>query len=263
MYNLICMKALASAGASTDIKGNLPMTITAAADAAELSVPGRFKARVADETFIFRDLTFDDRKVTATQIVEAAGVHPATAYVVLHHLPNHELETLRPGELIDLKTGPSLFVIKGDGTDRFFVDGISLEWPRRTLTGAQIRWLAGKEDDNLDLLLEREDQPDKVIDDDDVVRIGTPGVEKLHTRPAQVSVTIIVNTRAKPWTKRKISFEEVVALAFPTPPPGQQIVYTVGFFDGPPGRPEGSLTEGESVRVRDQMVFDVKFTDKS
>ena len=115
----------------------------------------------------------------------------------------------------------------------------------------------------MELVLERKDKPDKVIDEDDEVRIGATGVEKFYTRPAEVSLTIIVNTRPKPWNKKKISFEEVVAIAYPVPPAGQEIVYTVGYFDGPPNRPEGSLTAGESVRVRDQMVFDFKFTDKS
>jgi hypothetical protein len=238
------------------------MTITETAENPAKAAGNSFTAQIADESFQFRDVVFDDRKVTGTQIAEAAGAYPATDYVVLHHLPNREIETIRPTELVDLKTTPRLFVIKGDGTDRFFVDGLSLEWPRKSLTGSAIKWLAGKDED-LELLLERVDQPDKVIDDDDEVRIGAPGVEKFHTRPAQVKVTIIVNTRPKPWTKKRISFAEVVALAYPTPPAGENIVYTVGYFDGPPNRPEGSLTDGESVRVRDQMVFDVKFTDKS
>jgi hypothetical protein len=78
-----------------------------------------------------------------------------------------------------------------------------------------------------------------------------------------VKVIIIVNTREREWYKKRISFEEVVKIAYPVPPPGQQIVYTVTFFDGPPHRPEGSLTEHESVKVVDRMVFSVKFTDKS
>ncbi|WP_374650110.1 multiubiquitin domain-containing protein [Dongia sp.] len=238
------------------------MTIADTAENPATTARSSFTAQIADESFQFRDVEFDDRKVTGAQIAAAAGAYLATDYVVLLHLLNHEIETVRPNELVDLQIGPRLFVIKGDGTERFFVDGLALEWPRKSLTGGGIKFLAGKDED-LDLLLEREDQPDKVIDDDDEVRIGAPGVEKFHTRPAQVKVTIIVNTRPKPWTKKRISFAEVVALAYPTPPAGENIVYTVGYFDGPPHRPEGSLTDGESVRVRDQMVFDVKFTDKS
>jgi hypothetical protein len=222
-----------------------------------------FAAQISDETFIFLDVHFDDRKVTGAEIAQAAGAHPVEDYVVLAQLPTWELETVRPTETIDLTKASRFFVIKGDGTERFFADGIALEWPRKVITGEDIKRLAGKDDENVELLLEREAQPDKLIDDDDDVRIGSAGVEKFHTRPAQVNVTIFVNTRATPWTKRKISFEDLVKIAYPTPPPGQQIVYTVTFFDGPPRRPEGSLSAGESVRVREGMAFNVKFTDKS
>ncbi|MCB1466772.1 MAG: multiubiquitin domain-containing protein [Rhizobiaceae bacterium] len=238
------------------------MSIVDTAEAETARGSARFIARIADQTLLFRDFSFDDRKVTAAQVAEKLGAFPLEDFVVLHWLDNHQLETLRPNETVELKGGAKLFVIKGDGTDRFFVDGIALEWPKKTLTGANIKFLAGKDED-MELVLERKDKPDKVIDEDDEVRIGATGVEKFYTRPAEVSLTIIVNTRPKPWNKKKISFEEVVAIAYPVPPAGQEIVYTVGYFDGPPNRPEGSLTAGESVRVRDQMVFDVKFTDKS
>lgn len=222
-----------------------------------------FSAPVSDETFVFRDVRFEDRKVTGAEIAQAAGAHPVEDHVVLAQLPTWELETVRPTETIDLTKASRFFVIKGDGTDRFFVDGTALEWPLKLITGEDIKRLAGKDDESVELLLEREGQPDKVIDDDDDVRIGGAGVERFHTRPARVTVTIFVNTRATPWAKRKISFEELVKIAYPTPPPGKQIVYTVTFFDGPPRRPEGSLSDGESVRVREGMAFNVKFTDKS
>lgn len=238
------------------------MSIIDTAEAATNRGSAGFIVRVADQTFAFHDYAFDDRKVTASQVAEKFRAFPLEDFVVLHWLENNQLETLRPNETVDLKDGARLFVIKGDGTDRFFVDGIPLEWPTKSLSGAHIKLLAGKDED-LELVLERKDQPDKIIDDDDEVRIGADGVEKFYTREAQVAVTIIVNTRPKPWNKKKISFEEVVAIAYPVPPAGQQIVYTVGYFDGPSNRPEGSLTAGKSVRVRDQMVFDVKFTDKS
>jgi hypothetical protein len=42
------------------------------------------------------------------------------------------------------------------------------------------------------------------------------------------TVTIIVNGRAKAWAKNEdITFEQVVALAFPNPPSGDGIQFTV------------------------------------
>lgn len=222
---------------------------------------GVFTAQIADETFDFREVRFDDRKVTGAQIAEAAGAHPVHEFVVLQQLKTFEIETLRPTELADLKADSRFFVIKGDGTNRFVVDGLSLEWPRKVVTGLTIKRLVGKDAEDVELVLEREETADKVIEDDEEVRLGAPGVEIFKTR--KVHVTIIVNTRERSWTKKKISFEELVAIAYPVPPAGQLIVYTVTYFDGPPHRPEGTLTAGESIKVRDRMVFSVKFTDKS
>lgn len=79
----------------------------------------------------------------------------------------------------------------------------------------------------------------------------------------QQQVTIIVNAREKVWTEREISFDQVVKLAFPTPPPGANIVYTVTYRRGQGRKPEGTLTEGELVKVKDGMIFNVTATDKS
>jgi hypothetical protein len=75
-------------------------------------------------------------------------------------------------------------------------------------------------------------------------------------------VTIIVNTRPHPVDKDKISFDEVVKLAFPTPP-GPEILYTVSYSKGPDKKPNGTLVEGQSVEVKDGMVFSVTATNKS
>src|SRR3546814_7377380 len=60
-----------------------------------------------------------------------------------------------------------------------------------------------------------------------------------------------------------ISFEELVALAFPQPPTGPQVCFTVSYRKGPPPRPEGSLLPGQSVHVIEGMTFHVTATDKS
>lgn len=238
------------------------MSTTTTADGASAAAQGGvFTAQIADEHFNFQEVRFEDAKVTGAQIAEAAGAHPAQEYVVLAQLNTFELETLRPNELTDITKPARFFVIKGDGTERFFVDGLSLEWPIDTVTGLTVKRLVGKDTDDIELVLEREDAPDKVIDDDEQVRIGKRGVEMFKTR--RVKVTIIVNTRAREWTKKRISFEELVAIAYPVPPSGQCIVYTVTYFDGPPHKPEGTLTAGQSVKVVDRMAFSVKFTDKS
>lgn len=75
--------------------------------------------------------------------------------------------------------------------------------------------------------------------------------------------TIVVNGRSKVVTKKELSFAEVVALAFDNPPTGENIVFTITYRRGEGNKPEGSLVEGETVKIKDGMIFNVTATDKS
>ena len=76
-------------------------------------------------------------------------------------------------------------------------------------------------------------------------------------------VTIIVNGRPKVVPKGEISFETVVLLAFSTPHTGPDYEYTVTYAKGHDSKKEGALTAGNSVRVKDGMIFNVTETNKS
>jgi hypothetical protein len=75
--------------------------------------------------------------------------------------------------------------------------------------------------------------------------------------------TIYVNGQEKTLATKIVSFEQIVALAFPTPPTGPNILFTVGYEDGPHANPAGSLMPGGKVKVKDGMIFNVTPTDKS
>ncbi len=75
--------------------------------------------------------------------------------------------------------------------------------------------------------------------------------------------TIIVNTREKTVTTKKLTFDELVALAFENPPTGEFICFTITYRRGQGNKPEGTLLEDESVKIKQGMVFNVTATDKS
>jgi len=75
--------------------------------------------------------------------------------------------------------------------------------------------------------------------------------------------TIIVNGRQKVITAKELSFAEIVALAFDNPPSGPNILFTVTYRRGEGNKPEGTLVEGETVKIKDGMIFNVTATDKS
>lgn len=73
---------------------------------------------------------------------------------------------------------------------------------------------------------------------------------------------IIVNGTKKKWNEDKITYTQVVQLAFPGSHP-PTIIFTVQYSKGPKENPQGTLVEGKSVFVKSGMVFDVTRTDKS
>ncbi len=77
------------------------------------------------------------------------------------------------------------------------------------------------------------------------------------------SLTIIVNARPREVSAKTLTFEEVVALAFDAPPTGENVMFTITFRRGDGAKPEGSLVVGESVKVKEGMIFNVTATDKS
>ena len=77
-------------------------------------------------------------------------------------------------------------------------------------------------------------------------------------------VTIIVNTREKIWDKsEKISYQQVIELAFGSYSEDENVVYTVTYSKGDNQNHEGSLVKGESVKVKEGTIFNVTQTNKS
>ena len=80
---------------------------------------------------------------------------------------------------------------------------------------------------------------------------------------SQKTFRLIVNLEEKFVVKKKQNFDDIVKLAYPTPPPGPTPDYTVIYRKGPPANPKGSLVQGQVVKVKDGMIFDVTPSDKS
>ena len=76
-------------------------------------------------------------------------------------------------------------------------------------------------------------------------------------------ITIVVNGREKKVEKGELTFDQLVALAFDDPPTGEFICFTITYRRGQGNKPEGTLAEGETVRVKEGMIVNVIVTDKS
>jgi len=74
---------------------------------------------------------------------------------------------------------------------------------------------------------------------------------------------IIVNGRKKEVAAKKLTFEEIVNLAYENnPPSGPNVVITVTFSKGDDGK-QGTLLPGDCLKIKNGMIFNVTATDKS
>jgi hypothetical protein len=76
------------------------------------------------------------------------------------------------------------------------------------------------------------------------------------------SYQIIINGRRKTFDGKKITFSKLINLAFGESPQ-PNVAYTITYKRGVSDNSEGDLVEGDDVRVKEGMVFNVTPTDKS
>lgn len=76
-------------------------------------------------------------------------------------------------------------------------------------------------------------------------------------------IKIIVNAEQHVVHQRRLTFEDVVRLAFADAIFNNDIIYTVTYKRGPHQNREGSLVAGETVFITNGMIFNAKRTDKS
>lgn len=145
----------------------------------------------------------------------------------------------------------------------FTINQIPFTWYRQYITGTEIREL-GKISSNEDIYLDiKEGWEDDLILDDEVVDLARPGVEHFISKPKSKEFKIIVNAREKVWKEPKISFEQVVVLAYGSYDNNPDKGYTVTYSKGPKPNREGTMVKGSVVEVKNNMIFDVSATDKS
>ena len=76
-------------------------------------------------------------------------------------------------------------------------------------------------------------------------------------------VTIIVEGSPHEWPKGEITYEQVVTLEVPNYAEHPEVTYSVTYKRGHGDKPEGILSRGASVKVKEGMVFNVSETGQS
>ena len=142
----------------------------------------RHTINVADQTLTYRQVSIDDLTPTGAQLAIAAGFKSVDGVSVLQVLATGDLEDVRPNETVDLRREAGRFVIvESDRAYRLTIDGQRFDWPCRIVSGGLLRKLGQVPTDKV-IYFERQDQPDRQVDDHDLVDLDAPGVESFVSR---------------------------------------------------------------------------------
>ncbi|MCA0447326.1 MAG: multiubiquitin domain-containing protein [Bacteroidetes bacterium] len=146
---------------------------------------------------------------------------------------------------------------------RLTINGKNYSWTKEYITGEEIRKLGDIPEGDTLFLSIKKPWEDELISNDTKVNLARPEIEHFYSEDKPFEITLIVNGRKKSWNKKKISFEQVVILAFGSYDPNPNKVYTVTYDRGPKQNPEGTMVKDDVVRVKDGMIFNATATDKS
>jgi hypothetical protein len=225
--------------------------------------PAPFRVQIGNDRLEYRDAVIEDPVPTGRQILELAGALPTREHIVFQMLQSGLLEELRDDETTDLRKGGAerFIVFKSDRTFRFELNDRRFDWGAAEISGIVLKKLADVDSGTHSVWLDVPQGDDRKIADDAAASLAASKTEQFYT--SRNEIMLIVNLKEEPWGARRITYEQVTLLAFSNPPPGIVITYTVEYEGGPKSNPEGSMTMGDSVKVKDGMVFSVTETGRS
>lgn len=153
------------------------------------------EVEIANERFETQTLRIERNEATGRDLIEALGRHPAEDFVVLRYRPDGSLEEVGLETVADLAEPRrnSFFVNAAIEMVNLVIDEVRLTWTQTAVTGLTIKHLARRAGEEIDVWLEREGEPDKLIEDDEVVHLGRHGLERFRLRSVR-EVEIKVNT---------------------------------------------------------------------
>lgn len=202
---------------------------------------------------------WNEQYITDAELKQLAGL-PADAKLYLQISEPWKDEPVTANVPIDLAR-PGLEQFYGKQKLKYTINGVHFESDRQYIKGAQIRKQGSILDDDQIFLSIKGPWEDELIEDQEWVDLARPGIEQFYSQKPKFK--IIVDGTPKEWLKDRISFSEVIVLAFGKYEESPNKVYTVAYEDGPKQNPEGSMTKGAVVFVKNKMIFHATATDKS
>lgn len=175
-------------------------------------------------------------------------------------VPDAQDRPVAPDQVIELEDGARFFT---DRSRTIYLDKVLYEVRSAVISETDLRALptppVGPE---RGVWKDISDDIDDPLAPGELVRV-TDGDRFFTKLLPQREIHIVVNGRRKTVTNRVVGYEQVVAIAFPDGPAGENVTYSVVYSKAIAPKPEGTLAEGGQVTVKDGTRFNVTPTDKS
>ncbi len=221
--------------------------------------------RYAQGDLNFRDLIVADPVPLGRQILTSAGVDPGDGYSLFAILATGDFEDVRLDEPFDLRgKGAERFI--SFQTDRDFkltLRDHQLEWGKPAVSGA-ILYSLGKVVEGEAVFLEVRGGQDRLIEPSDLIDLTAPGIERFIVGPKPVpTFEITVNARPRIVNDSRVTFEQVVQIAFPGSHE-PNIAFSMTYRNAESKPHAGELGAGGAVEVKHKgTIFNVSKTVQS
>jgi hypothetical protein len=227
--------------------------------------PHSYLIFVAFESTSFRKIEMDDPVPLGRQILTASGYHADDDFSLYNIVETGDFEDVRLDEEIDLRRPRAgrFIIFKSDRDFKLTLNQRQLLWGLPAISGTDLYALSEPADDQA-LFLVCPGAQDRQIDRGDTVDLTSPGVEHFITvRKRHHELEIVINGRKTRVLERRVTFEQLVALAYPGVPPQPNVAYTVTFRKVASFPHEGELATGAFVEVKNGSIFNVGRTVQS
>ncbi|AWN35144.1 multiubiquitin domain-containing protein [Methylobacterium radiodurans] len=224
-----------------------------------------YRIELAYGNLQFRPLRIPDPVPEGSLILREAGLHPPDDFSLFAILQTGDFENVRSNETFDLRgRGVGRFVaFRSDRDFRFVVRDARITWGKPEIAGADLYALAAPGADEA-VFLDVPGGTDRLIEPDETFDLTAPGVERfVVARKPPTEIEIIVNARPHTVVGFRVTFEQIVRLAFPGSAPAANVVFTMTYQRAASEPHAGSLTAGGAVDVKNGSRFNVTRTVQS
>lgn len=208
---------------------------------------------IAGTDLAFGQFELETETPTGGKIAKVAGFAESQRPFIIQWMKDGDFEGLRTHEEADLSKGTMFIVAEADASNRITINGTELDWPADTVSGQVIRKLGRIPADKL-IYMEREDVPDRLVEDQDSIKIKSGGVEEFVSRAPK---TWELNVQGKKLISLAPTITVVDALTRAGFDPNAWIIIL-----RVAGQPKQQLTVNDTIDLRTPGIEKVRLTAK-